>query len=476
MEKISLKLKLGYGFGGVGKDMGYALVGSFLMFYCTEYLGVSSVFMGVLYFVARIWDAVNDPMMGTIVDNTKIKFGRYRIWILVGTLSKAIVIELLFNSTLAAGIVSNKIYTSCYIAFLYIVWGMTYTMVDVPYWSFNANVTDDREQRNSVAVFPRIFSGLGNIMTQMLTITAVSALSRHSTRIVDKSNGFFKWAVIVACIYIFTILVSVFSIKERNVAVNTNERTSFRKAFNILRKNDQLIWVIVSFVLINLGMNCATGVAIYYFKYVWSNENLYSMFAAFIGGSMGLGLVIYPFVCKRFSRKGLFVFSTVMPAAGFVLMFVISFFFKEYGFAFYAFSATAILFCIGFGFLNVLLTVIIADCVDYDEWIRGRRNESVVFSMQTFLVKFATALSGLITGIGLKLGGYTGNSFASGTVQMAAIPASLNVALNIMMFALPPIFFLSACLILVKKFKLFDNKFMEKIVNEIVLKREGGEQ
>ena len=267
MEKISLKLKLGYGFGGVGKDMGYALVGSFLMFYCTEYLGVSSVFMGVLCFVARIWDAVNDPMMGTIVDNTKIKFGRYRFWILVGTLSNAIVIVLLFNPTLAAGIVSNKIYTSCYIAFLYIVWGMTYTMVDVPYWSFNANVTDDREQRNSVAVFPRIFSGLGNIMTQMLTITAVSALSRHSTRIVDKSNGFFKWAVIVACIYIFTILVSVFSIKERNVAVNTNERTSFRKAFNILRKNDQLIWVIVSFVLINLGMNCATGVAIYYFKF-----------------------------------------------------------------------------------------------------------------------------------------------------------------------------------------------------------------
>lgn len=471
MEKISMRLKLGYGFGGIGKDMGYALVGSFLMFYCTEYLGVSAVFMGVLYFVARIWDAINDPMMGTIVDNTKLKFGRYRFWILVGTLSNAVVIVLLFNPTLAAGIVSNRIYTNIYVAFLYICWGMTYTMVDVPYWSFNANITDDRAQRNSIAVYPRIFSGLGNVLTQVLTLTMIGVLSHHSDKPAEVSNGFFKWAVLVSVIYIFTITVCVFSVKERNVAVTPKKRVSLKDSFKILGSNDQLVVVVITFILTNLGMNCATGVAIYYFKYVWANTNLYSMFAVFMGASMGIGMLIYPFASKKFSRRSLFIYATSSPTIGFVLMFIISFFFKEYSFAFYAFAAVAIIFCAGFGFLNVLLTVIIADCVDYDEWKRGKRNESIIFSMQTFLVKFATALSGLLTGIGLKLGGYVGNTFVSDAVAMSVVPTSLTVSLNIMMFAIPPVLFIVATLIFTKKYKLLDNALMEKIESEIVERR-----
>jgi melibiose permease len=348
-------------------------------------------------------------------------------------------------------------------------------MVDVPYWSFNANITDDRAQRNSIAVYPRIFSGLGNVLTQILTLTMVGVLCHHSERTQDVSYGFFKWALIVSLIYVFTILVCVFTVKERKVTTEPKKRVSLAQTFKILVKNDQLVCVVVTFILTNLGMNCATGVAIYYFKYVWDNANLYSLFAVFMGASMGLGMILYPLVCKKFSRKSLFIYATASPTVGFTLMFVISFFFRNYSFAFYAFAAVAIIFCIGFGFLNVLLTVIIADCVDYDEWKRGKRNESVIFSMQTFLVKFATALSGLITGVGLKIGGYVGNTFVSDTVAMSTVPQSLVITLNIMMFALPPILFITATIYFTKKYKLFDNAYMEQIVADIVKRRENKE-
>ncbi|MBQ3432583.1 MAG: MFS transporter, partial [Clostridia bacterium] len=145
VQKVSPKLKWGYAFGGIGKDMCYALVSNYLMYYCTENLGISALFMGVLFFFARLWDAINDPIMGTFVDNTRIKFGKYRFWMLVGTLANVVAVIFLFNPYLASH--APRIY----IAVFYVIWGMTYTMVDVPYWAFNSNVSDDRKERESVS-------------------------------------------------------------------------------------------------------------------------------------------------------------------------------------------------------------------------------------------------------------------------------------------------------------------------------------
>lgn len=474
-KKIGKGMKWGYAFGGVGKDMCYALVANFLMYYATENLGVSAVFMGVLFFFARLWDAINDPIMGTFVDNTNIKFGRYRFWILIGTLANAVAVFLLFNPYLAMKSGS----ASAYIAVFYVIWGMTYTMVDVPFWSFNSNITDDRKERESVATLARIFASAGNLGTQILTVSMVIRLGRDTLGKLHPENGYFKWASIVAIAFIATISVTVLSIKERNVSHHLGKQhITFKESFTILVKNDQLMAAVVTFILLNIGQNCAMGVALYYFKYVWGSDKLYSTFAVMLGASVGIGLLGFPLLSKLFykrsGRHGLFLFSTILPAIGFVLIFISNNFIMKSAGAdarFKVFCIIAVIFFIGFGSLNILLTLFMADCVDYGEYKFGKRTENIVFSMQTFLVKFATALSGIITGIGLTAGGYKGNSFTNSAVAMKVVPQSLKLSLNIMMFVLPPLFIVIGIIIFSSKFNLDRKGKMEEIQQALFERR-----
>lgn len=474
MSKVSNKLKWGYAFGGIGKDMCYALVANYLMYYCTENLGISALFMGVLFFFARLWDAINDPIMGTFVDNTNVKFGRYRFWMLIGTLSNVIAVIFLFNPYLASHA------PRAYIAVFYIIWGMTYTMVDVPYWAFNSNFSDDRKERESVSTLARLLTSLGNLSTQVLTVSVVVKLGTDAvTGAVHKEKGFFTWAVIVSAAFVLTMLVAIATIKERNVTHVKRQHISFKEAFTVLTKNDQLMIAVVVFILINIGQNLALGSALYYFKYVWGDDRLYSTFAVVLGASVGLGLVTFPLISKllykRSGRLGHFVFAVVSPLAGFLLMFLSNNFILKNApekLKFYVFCAIGLIFLIGFGSVTILLTLVMTDCVDYGEYIFGKRTENIVFSMQTFLVKFATAISGVITGFALQISGYKGSMFVSSAVSMLVVPDSLKITLNILMFIAPPMFLLAGLLIFVFKFKLARKGKMEEIQAELFKRRE----
>ena len=136
------------------------LVGAFLMLYFTDTLGIASTFVGVLFFVAQMWDAVNDPVMGMIVDNTRTKYGKFRIWLVVGTLLNAVVFVLLFT-TLGIESITAK---CAYVAVMYILYGMTYTIMDVPYWSWLPNLSSDPREREKISVIPRIFASLGGFL------------------------------------------------------------------------------------------------------------------------------------------------------------------------------------------------------------------------------------------------------------------------------------------------------------------------
>ena len=128
--KTTWREKLGYGVGAVGLDLSYGLFYSYLSYYLSSVLLLPEAFLLILTPLARIWDGINDPMMGSIVDSTKTKIGKYRPWLLIGAASNAIVLSLLFTSF---GMSGMKLYI--YIAVMYILWGMTNTMVDIPYWS-----------------------------------------------------------------------------------------------------------------------------------------------------------------------------------------------------------------------------------------------------------------------------------------------------------------------------------------------------
>ncbi len=478
-QKVPAKIKWGYSFGGIGKDMCYALVSNYLMYYCTENLGISALFMGVLFFFARLWDAINDPIMGTFVDNTHIKFGRYRFWMLIGTISNVIAVILLFNPYLASHA------PRVYIAVFYVIWGMTYTMVDVPYWAFNSNVSDDRKERESVSTLARLLTSLGSLSTQVLTVSVVAKLGLDvATGSVHKEKGFFIWAIIVSCAFVFTMLIAISVIKERNVStLQAKQKISFKEAFRVLTKNDQLMIAVVVFIFINIAQNLALGAALYYFKYVWGDDKLYSTFAIVLGASVGIGLLSFPLLSKllykRSGRLGHFIFALSSPIIGFLLMFLSNnVILKNASFhvRFYVFCGIGLVSLIGFGSVTILLTLIMSDCVDYGEYIFGKRTENIVFSMQTFLVKFAGAISFVIIGVSMHLSGYKGSMFDNNAVAMEVVPDSLKTNLNVLMFILPPAFLLLGLLLFVFKYKLAKKGKMEQIREELQQRRAQSEK
>ncbi len=126
---LSFKERYSFGIGALGKDLCYAVVSYYLMIYFTDSIGLAPLFVGNLFLVARLWDAINDPMMGMIVDNTRTKWGKFRPWILIGTVVNAVVLAFLFKKP--AGLEGGQL--NVYYSVMYILWGMTYTMMDIPY-------------------------------------------------------------------------------------------------------------------------------------------------------------------------------------------------------------------------------------------------------------------------------------------------------------------------------------------------------
>ena len=170
--KLSVKEKASYGLGAVGKDMVYMLSASYILYYYQDLLGVSSWVMGVILMAARIFDAFNDPIMGVIVAKTQTRWGKFRPWLLIGTILNAIVLFFMFavpKSVTGGGLVA-------YAAVLYITWGITYTMMDIPFWSMIPAFTEGGRERENLSTLARSCAGVGSAIITVITMICVPKL------------------------------------------------------------------------------------------------------------------------------------------------------------------------------------------------------------------------------------------------------------------------------------------------------------
>lgn len=448
--KLKLSEKLGYGLGAIGKDMVYALVATFYLKFATDVLGVAPAFMGLLFFIARIWDAFNDPIMGAIVDNTKTRWGKFRPWIFLGTLLNAVVLIALFY------VPSFKPPAlMLWASITYILWGMTYTIMDIPYWSLIPALSEDEKERNVISTIPRIFAAVGNLAANVFSLSMIAKLGRG-----DEARGYLAWATAVAGIFLISSLITTVFVKEKLVVVQENS-FSFKKLFRTLFSNDQLLVIVGSMVFFQTTIYLTTSLALYWFEYDLGNRDLFSLFALIAGAGQVLAMALFPLIAGKMGRHGVFRLAVVFGIAGYVLLFLAGIIFGE---NILPLGIAGLIVFMGLGASNVLTSVMLADAVDYGEYKLGHRNESLIFSMQTFLVKFASALSGLIAGIGLTLIGYQ---------PSMAQTAKTLVGLRILMFAVPPIFLIAAAVVYQFFFRL-NSKTMQNIRQELHIRRQKG--
>ena len=451
--KLTGKQKAAFGIGAIGKDMVYALSASYVMYYYQDIIGLSPTFVGLILMIARVFDAFNDPFMGILVAKTKTRWGRFRPYLVSGTVLNAFVLYALFAAKAVKPDHSNIGAVMVYFSVIYILWGMTYTMMDIPYWSMIPAITDTPQDTENLSVIGRTCAGVGSAIIAMLTVLSVKMLGGGNER-----TGFKWFALIVAVIFIITELICAASVKERDTEMKT---ATIGEMFRALFSNDQAIVVVVTIVLVNSALYLTSNLIIYFFKYDVGGANwqgTYTLFSTVGGAFQILGMMIgYPFVRRKHTNTAIFKQTLGTAVFGYLLILVMCLTGLSSN-VFLLFIPGAIVFACN-GILTVLTTVFLSNSVDYGEIKTGHREESVIFSMQTFVVKLASGVSVFITGIGLDLIGLVGNTDAEATVAQQA--ESTLMGLRLLMTIMPTIVLVAAFLFFGARFKLTDEVVLQ---------------
>ena len=455
--KLSGKQKFAFGIGAIGKDMVYALSSSFIMFYYQDVLGLSATFVGTILMVARIFDAINDPFMGVIVAKTKTRWGRFRPWLLSGTVLNAFVLYFMFAAPNLEG-AGLMVFFSV----IYILWGVTYTMMDIPYWSMIPAVTKTSSDREKLSVIGRTCAGVGSAIMAMFTMKMVEIFGGGSDR-----EGF-KWVgLIVAVVFVIAEVLCCVLFKE--TSQSEMKTSSVKEMFQALFRNDQALVVVLSIVLINSALYLTSNFIIYFFKYDFGGEkwkDTYTLFSTVGGAFQILGMmVIYPILRKFLSSTQVFAVSLITALAGYGIMLALLFLGFHDNIVALLIPGVLVFACNGM--LSVLTTLFLSNSVDYGQLKTGRREESVIFSMQTFVVKAASGVSVFLTGLGLDLIGLVGNTDETSVIETQS--EGTLVGLRLMMTILPILVLVIALLLFRRKFTLTDDR-VEEIAKELEAK------
>lgn len=425
MEVNAKRNRYAYGLGTIGRDMLFTMVSMYLMYYLTEVLDLPDETMWVMtaaFTVLRIFDAVNDPIMGVVVDNTRTRWGKFKPWLVIGGILGGILTILLFTDLGLTG----TTYVASFIL-IYLAWDLIYGTNDIAYWSMLPALSLDQSEREKTGAFARICANAGMYIA-VIGVPAVTGALGDDRR---------AWSLVAAGVVLFMalfMLFTLFGVREDRSRLIKSETTSLREVTGVLFHNDQLMVIALSLGLFMIGYITTTSFGIYFFKYAYRDEGMYLIFAGILGVAQLMALTIFPAFARRFSRKRLFSLAMILIATGYLLFFIAPMNMLPLG-------LSGLILFIGQSFVQVLMLMFLADCVEYGQWKLGRRNESITFSVQPFINKIGGALASGIVGSTLIISG----------INSAATPADVTVQglfiLKIAMMILPMIFILAGYLI-----------------------------
>jgi melibiose permease/lactose/raffinose/galactose permease len=395
---ISKQTKYVYAMSGMGRDMMYALYANFLIVFLTDALGLPNwqlIAVGTIIAVSRIWDAINDPMMGTIVDNTQSKYGKFKPWILIGALSSAIIFVLLFQDLGLSGTAFIWVF-----GILYVLSGMTFTMNDISYWSMYPSFTTNPKERESIGSLARIFASVG----MFITIALVPIIYQNAS--VGPIQSFSIIAIVIAIIFVISQIILFIFVKQpkNKIAEADTKKSTLKDMVRVIFKNDQLLVIIVAIFLFNCGYFITTALGIYFFNYDFNKYGgaEFTIFSAILAISQLTALITFPIIMKKMTRKMLFTISVAMIAIGYIIFMSVGYILPLN--MLFIGLAGLVLFS-GQGFIQVLVLVMLADTIEYGQWKLGTRNESIVFAINPFVTKLATSVQVFVVSITLAMSG-----------------------------------------------------------------------
>ena len=439
--------KIGYAFGDFGCGAFFMFVSSYLMLFYTDVLGISATAVGTLFIVARIWDAINDPIMGIIVDKNKhTEHGKFKPYVVKFGIPMSLVGVLAF--TAIPGLPDNMKVLYAYVT--YIAFGMLYTAVNIPYGSLASAMTSDPNERTALSTFRNIGSIGANLLVMLVVPKIVF------TDGVVTAGGFFKCAVIFAIISSISYMITFRLTTERIVyKADDSKKVNVGSTIKILLKNRAFVGVTLSSFAIVAAMLTGSSLNAYLFKEYFHNAGLISL--AGIATIIPMFLII-PFVGKIvrvFGKKEATIGGLILSMAIYLILFIMPITNP------YLYIGLTMIAGLGSGLVSAVTWALVADVIDYQEYLSGERNEGIVYSSYSLCRKLAQAISGGVGGFALGFLGYE-----SGVAVQAE---SVGVGIKNIICGANFIGLAIAALILIFVYNLSKNKLLE--VNEELNKK-----
>lgn len=441
--RMPLISKVAYGMGDVGCNFSWMFVGNFLMIFYTDVFGIGMSAVATLMLLSRFWDAINDPIIGTLTDKTHTRWGRFRPWLLFGAPITAIVLMLTFWAHPEWSQTSKIIYMSV----TYCILVLGYTCVNLPYGTLCGAMTQDIDERASLNTSRSVSAMIAIGVINIITVPLIELLGGD-----DKKMGYLAVAVLYGLIFAACHLFC-FKHTRETVQPPVRQKLGLKVQLKAAMKNRPYLLALLGQLLFGFILYGRNADMLYYFTYVEGSANLFSFYSLAIIVPSIVGAACFPVVFRLTGNKG---WTAAFFSLFTGLTMICLYFFSPCSDPvwFYTFAALSQFFFSGF---NTAIYAIIPDCVEYGEWKTGIRNDGFQYSFVSLGNKIGMALGTSLLALALGNAGYV-----AGEVQNAEVLSVMRHAFS----TIPGVLWVAtaACLM----FYRLDKKTYNKIINDLI--------
>ncbi len=472
-----------YPLGTFGRDMIYSLFTNFILVYilfthhltAAQLVAITGIMIG-----ARLFDALNDPLMGNIIERTRSRWGKYKPWLVIGILSTSVVVYLAFNVRLEGWAFI------WFFGIIYFAYSITYTMHDISYWGMIPALSQKGSTRDKLTAMTNLCAGIGGGLAGLF----VPMLTTGSGAIGGNAQTAYGVVALIFCILAPLFLcITIFGVREdRSYMDITPPPVSFKKIVSTITNNDQLSWMCLIFLLHQIGADLIVGgigSTYIYFTYGYKG-GLYSLFSTIGLSASGILLIAYPWLSSKWSRKGLMKGFGIVMIAGFALMIGAGLFMPAEMPSFWITTVGYMLANLGMNCYYVIMMLSVFNTVEYNEYKNGTRDEAIIASIRPFFTKMGGALCVLLTSASYLIFGVTDytNQISSleqaanmGTITEAEKLAQIDQVITsvssgqshgiLLVMCLIPLVMMLCAYLLYKKHYILDEEEYDRIVEEL---------
>ncbi|MCQ6275662.1 MFS transporter [Bacillus sp. V3B] len=432
VRPFGIRDKLGYLFGDFGNDFFFMLVSAYLMVFYTDIFHINAAMVGLLFMVARLWDAFADVAWGRFIDTRKsTKNGKFRPWVL--RMSFPLVISGVLMFVTIPGMSDGFYLAWAFVS--YIVWGTLYATVNIPYGSMASVITDNPIERTTLSTW--------RTMGSMLAALIINAVGPLIVFIDDKldANRMFLAAAIFGVLAIVCYIACYKLTTERVVAPEgNNEKGKFGKTMKGLVKNKALLWILLASLMFMVNMMLVGAVNVYLFKDYFSNAAALSIVGIIQSASVFVAMPLVTPLVAKYGKKEVASIGMLLAGSAYLLLY----FFSDIGVAGFLIGTTVGMF--GFAFFNLVIWAFVTDVIDYHEYLTGLREDGTVYSIYSMARKIGQAIAGGLGGVAIAAVGYNATldqqteTALNGIYTLATlVPASIYFGVAIILIFFYPL-------------------------------------